>query len=75
DIDDDIQMSEFSLQKNVPLELTGLGLLATVEPRIIHVYDKLCVVVLSADSGKIRDSNKIMRMRVFKYTTYYLLSV
>ncbi|CAF4721183.1 unnamed protein product, partial [Rotaria socialis] len=53
-------MSEFALQKNVPLELAGLGLLATVEPRIIHVYDKLCVVVLSADSGKIRDSNKIM---------------
>ncbi|CAF4314619.1 unnamed protein product [Adineta steineri] len=49
-------MSEFSLQKNVPLELTGLGLLATVEPRTIHVYDKLCVVVLSADSGKIRDT-------------------
>ncbi|CAF1507539.1 unnamed protein product [Adineta steineri] len=52
-------MSEFSLQKNVPLELTGLGLLATVEPRTIHVYDKLCVVVLSADSGKIRDTRTI----------------
>ncbi|CAF5002611.1 unnamed protein product, partial [Rotaria socialis] len=55
DIDDDIQMSEFALQKNVPLELAGLGLLATVGPRTIHVYDKLCVVVLSADSGTIRD--------------------
>ncbi|CAM4896730.1 unnamed protein product, partial [Rotaria socialis] len=53
-------MSEFSLQKNVPLELTGLGLLATVGSRIIHVIDKLCVVVPSTDSGKIRDSNKIM---------------
>ncbi|CAF5218927.1 unnamed protein product, partial [Rotaria magnacalcarata] len=38
-------------------------LLATVGPRTIHVYDKLCVVVLSTDSGKIRDSNKIMLMR------------
>ncbi|CAF1550732.1 unnamed protein product [Adineta steineri] len=46
-IDDDIQMSEFALQKNVPLELADLGLLATVGPRTIHVYDKLCVVVLS----------------------------
>ncbi|CAF4629435.1 unnamed protein product, partial [Rotaria sp. Silwood2] len=73
DIDDDIQMSEFALQKNVPLELADLGLLATVGPRIIHFYDKLCVVVPSTDSGKIRDSNKIMLMRVFKYTIYYLL--
>ncbi|CAF3644113.1 unnamed protein product, partial [Rotaria socialis] len=63
DIDDDIQMSEFALQKNVPLELADLGLLATVGPRIIHFYDKLCVVVPSTDSGKIRDSNKIMLMR------------
>ncbi|CAF5013816.1 unnamed protein product, partial [Rotaria socialis] len=55
DIDDDIQMSEFALQKNVPLELTGLVLLATVGPRIIHFYDKQCVVVPSTDSGKIRD--------------------
>ncbi|CAF5114117.1 unnamed protein product, partial [Rotaria magnacalcarata] len=39
-------------------------LLATVGPRTIHVYDKLCVVVLSTDSGKIRDSNKIMLMRM-----------
>ncbi|CAF3470472.1 unnamed protein product [Rotaria socialis] len=46
-IDDDIQMSEFSLQKNVPLEFAGIDLLATVGPRTIHVYDKLCVVVLS----------------------------
>ncbi|CAM4962450.1 unnamed protein product, partial [Rotaria socialis] len=47
DIGDDIQMSEFALQKNVPLELADLDLLATVGPRTIHVYDKLCVVVLS----------------------------
>ncbi|CAF1651320.1 unnamed protein product, partial [Rotaria magnacalcarata] len=40
-----------------------LGLLATVGPRTIHVYDKLCVVVLSTDSGKVRDSNKIMLMK------------
>ncbi|CAF4552344.1 unnamed protein product [Rotaria socialis] len=75
DIDDDIQMTEFALQKNVPLELADLGLLATVGPRTIHVYDKLCVVVLSIDSGEIRDSNKIMLVRVLKYTTCYLLSV
>ncbi|CAF2092800.1 unnamed protein product, partial [Rotaria magnacalcarata] len=56
-------MSEFALQKNVPLELADLGLRATVEPRTIHVYDKLCVVVLSTDSEKSRDSNKIMLMR------------
>ncbi|CAF4332630.1 unnamed protein product, partial [Rotaria magnacalcarata] len=49
-------LGEFALQKNVPLGLADLGLLATVEPRTIHVYDKLCVVVLSTDSGKIRDS-------------------
>ncbi|CAF3315210.1 unnamed protein product [Rotaria socialis] len=42
DIDDDIQMSEFTLQKNVPLELADLGILATVGLRTIHVYDKLC---------------------------------
>ncbi|CAF4547954.1 unnamed protein product [Rotaria socialis] len=47
DIGDDIQMSEFALQKNVPLELADLDLLATVGPRTIHAYDKLCVVVLS----------------------------
>ncbi|CAF4340173.1 unnamed protein product, partial [Rotaria magnacalcarata] len=75
DIDDDIQMSEFALQKNVPLELADLGLLATVEPQTIHFYDKLCVVVLSTDNGEIRDSNKIMLMRVLKCTTCYLLSV
>ncbi|CAF5031223.1 unnamed protein product, partial [Rotaria magnacalcarata] len=75
DIDDDIQMSEFALQKNTPLGFADLGLLATVELQIIHVYDKLRVVVLSTDSEKIRDSNKVMLMRVFKYTTYYLLSV
>ncbi|CAF1026007.1 unnamed protein product, partial [Rotaria magnacalcarata] len=75
DTDDDVQMSEFALQKNVPLGFADLGLLATVEPQTIHVYDKLCVVVLSTDSEKSRDSNNIMLMRVFKYTTYYLLSV
>ncbi|CAF1164258.1 unnamed protein product, partial [Rotaria magnacalcarata] len=64
DIDDDIQMSEFALQKNVLLELADVGLLPTVGPRTIHVYDKLCVVVLSTDSGKIRDSNKIMIIRI-----------
>ncbi|CAF4769474.1 unnamed protein product, partial [Rotaria socialis] len=47
DIDDDIQMSEFALQKNVRLELADLGLLATVGLRTIHVYDKLCAAVLS----------------------------
>ncbi|CAF4529063.1 unnamed protein product [Rotaria magnacalcarata] len=47
DIDDDIQMSEFALQKNVPLGPAELGLLATVGLQTIHVYDKLCVVVLS----------------------------
>ncbi|CAF4280249.1 unnamed protein product, partial [Rotaria magnacalcarata] len=78
DTDDDIQMSEFALQKNVPLGLGDLGLLATVGPRTTHFYDKLRVVVLSTDSEKIRDSNKITLMRVykiFKYTTCYLLSV
>ncbi|CAF3912478.1 unnamed protein product [Rotaria magnacalcarata] len=72
DIGDDIQMSAFALQINVPLGLGDLGLLATVRPRTIHVYDKLLVVILSTDS------NKIMVMRVykiFKYTTCYLLSV
>ncbi|CAF2241800.1 unnamed protein product [Rotaria magnacalcarata] len=49
-------MSEFALQKNVLLELADVGLLPTVGPRTIHVYDKLCVVVLSTDSGKIRDT-------------------
>ncbi|CAF1348172.1 unnamed protein product [Rotaria magnacalcarata] len=53
-------MSEFALQESIPLGLADLGLLATVGLRTIHVYDKLCVVVLSTDSGKIRDSNKIM---------------
>ncbi|CAF5175840.1 unnamed protein product, partial [Rotaria magnacalcarata] len=66
DTDDDIQMSEFALQKNVPLGLDDLGLLATVGPRTTHVYDKLRVVVLSTDSEKILDSNKIMLMRILK---------
>ncbi|CAF1127330.1 unnamed protein product [Rotaria magnacalcarata] len=47
DIDDDIQMSEFALQKDVPLRPAELGLLATVGLQTIHVHDKLCVVVLS----------------------------
>ncbi|CAF1681028.1 unnamed protein product [Rotaria magnacalcarata] len=47
DIDDDIQTSEFTLQKDVPLGPAELGLLATVGLQTIHVYDKLCVVVLS----------------------------
>ncbi|CAF2040043.1 unnamed protein product, partial [Rotaria magnacalcarata] len=63
DTGDNIQMSEFALQKNTALGFADLGFLATVGPRTIHVYDKLCVVVLSTDSGKIRDSNKIMLMR------------
>ncbi|CAF5019806.1 unnamed protein product, partial [Rotaria magnacalcarata] len=50
-------MSAFALQINVPLGLGDLGLLATVRPRTIHVYDKLLVVILSTDS------NKIMVMR------------
>ncbi|CAF3447662.1 unnamed protein product [Rotaria socialis] len=74
-IDDDIQMSEFTLQKNVPLKRADLDLLATVGPRTVHVYDKLRVVVLSTDSKEIHDSNEIMLMRVLKYTTYYLLSL
>ncbi|CAF5144194.1 unnamed protein product, partial [Rotaria magnacalcarata] len=49
-------MSEFALQKNNPLGFSDLGLLATVELQIIHVYDKSRVVVLSADSGTIRDT-------------------
>ncbi|CAF4792993.1 unnamed protein product [Rotaria socialis] len=65
-IDDDIQMSEFALQKNVPLEVAHLDLLATAGPRTIHVYDKLCVAVLSTDSGKTRDSNRIMVMSALK---------
>ncbi|CAF4920767.1 unnamed protein product [Rotaria magnacalcarata] len=47
DIDDDIQMSEFTLQTDVPLGPAELGLLATVGLQTIHVYDKLCVVALS----------------------------
>ncbi|CAF4909856.1 unnamed protein product [Rotaria socialis] len=65
-IDDDIQMSEFALQKNVPLEVAHLDLLAKAGPRTIHVYDKLCVAVLSTDSGKTRDSNRIMVMSALK---------
>ncbi|CAF4145639.1 unnamed protein product, partial [Rotaria magnacalcarata] len=68
-------MCKLVLQSNVPLGLADLGLLATVEPRTIHAYDKSRLVDRSADSETIRDSNKIMLMRVFKYTTYYLLSV
>ncbi|CAF4282136.1 unnamed protein product [Rotaria magnacalcarata] len=64
DIDDDIQMSEFALQKNVRLGLADLGLLTTVGLQTMHVYDKLCLVVLSTDNGEIRDSNKIMLMRM-----------
>ncbi|CAF4544688.1 unnamed protein product, partial [Rotaria socialis] len=37
DIGDDIQMSEFALQKNVPLGPADLNLLATVGPRTIHL--------------------------------------
>ncbi|CAF1674457.1 unnamed protein product [Rotaria magnacalcarata] len=70
DIDDDIQMSEFALQKNIPLGFVDLGLFATVELQIIHVYDKSRVVVLSADSGTIRDSNKIMLMRLTQLINY-----
>ncbi|CAF1347910.1 unnamed protein product [Rotaria magnacalcarata] len=57
-ISDDIQMSEIVLQKNVRLGPTELHLLAIVELQAIHVYDKPHVVILSNDSGKIRDSNK-----------------
>ncbi|CAF4827387.1 unnamed protein product [Rotaria socialis] len=32
DIDDDIQMSEFALQNNVPLELADLSIRSTVGP-------------------------------------------
>ncbi|CAF1570211.1 unnamed protein product [Rotaria magnacalcarata] len=56
-------MSEFALQKNTPLGFADLGLLATVELQIIHVFDKSRVVVLSTDNREIRDSNKIMFMR------------
>ncbi|CAF2140225.1 unnamed protein product [Rotaria magnacalcarata] len=45
-------MSKFSLNHeilgfDVPLGPAELGLLATVGPQTIHVYDKLCVVALS----------------------------
>ncbi|CAF3989070.1 unnamed protein product, partial [Rotaria magnacalcarata] len=73
DIDDDIQMSEFALQKNVPLRFADLGLLTTVEPRRIRVYDKLRVVVLSTDSGKNCDSNKIMLMKFNQPIDYLYL--
>ncbi|CAF5078914.1 unnamed protein product, partial [Rotaria magnacalcarata] len=53
DIDDDIQTSEFTLQKDVPLGPAELGLLATVGLQTIHVYDKLCVVVLSNDKTSV----------------------
>ncbi|CAM4840849.1 unnamed protein product [Rotaria magnacalcarata] len=56
-------MCKLVLQNNIPVGLADLGLLATVGPRTIHVYDKLYVVLLSTDSGEIRDSNKIMLMR------------
>ncbi|CAF5223896.1 unnamed protein product, partial [Rotaria magnacalcarata] len=46
-------MCKLVLQNNVPLGLADLGLLTAVGPRTIHVYDKLCVVVLSTDSGKL----------------------
>ncbi|CAF2112569.1 unnamed protein product, partial [Rotaria magnacalcarata] len=59
-------MCKLVLQNNVPLGLADLGLCATVGPRTIHVYDKLCAVVLSTDSGKISDSNKIMLMSELK---------
>jgi molybdopterin biosynthesis enzyme len=59
-------MTEFVLQKNVRLEPAELDLLPTVELQTMHVYDKLCVVVLSTDSGKIRVSNKIMLMSELK---------
>ncbi|CAF1965068.1 unnamed protein product [Rotaria magnacalcarata] len=55
DIDDDDRMSEFVL-------LTTVGLQTT------HVYEKLCVAVLSTDSGNIHDDhNKIMLMKALKY--------
>ncbi|CAM4978433.1 unnamed protein product [Rotaria socialis] len=41
------KQNDFDEKKNVPLEFAGIDLLATVGPRTIHVYDKLCVVVLS----------------------------
>ncbi|CAF1658762.1 unnamed protein product [Rotaria magnacalcarata] len=63
-------MSEFALQKNVPLGFADLGLLATVELQIIHVYDKSRVVVLSIDSERIRDSNKIMLMKLNQLINY-----
>ncbi|CAF1377990.1 unnamed protein product [Rotaria magnacalcarata] len=56
-------MCKLVLQSNVPLGLADLGLLATVEPRTIHAYDKSRLVDRSADSETIRDSNKIMLMR------------
>ncbi|CAF1379512.1 unnamed protein product [Rotaria magnacalcarata] len=56
-------MSEFVLQKNPSLGLADLGLLATVGPRTIHVYDKLCVVVLSTDSGKLVIFNQFIDPR------------
>ncbi|CAF3795512.1 unnamed protein product [Rotaria magnacalcarata] len=37
DTDDDIQMSEFALQKNIPLGLADLGLLATLNQLINYL--------------------------------------
>ncbi|CAF2070667.1 unnamed protein product [Rotaria magnacalcarata] len=59
DIGDDIQMSEFVLQKNTPLGFADLGLLATVGPRTIHVYDKLimCMKHIGCSNNTILSSN------------------
>jgi hypothetical protein len=57
-----LRLVNLFLQKNIPLGPTELGLLTTVELQTIHFYDKLRVVVLSTDIGKIRVSKKIMLM-------------
>ncbi|CAM4766304.1 unnamed protein product [Rotaria magnacalcarata] len=56
DIVDDAQMGEVVLQKNVHLGSAELRLLAIVGLQAIHLCDQPDVVVLSNDSGKIRDT-------------------
>ncbi|CAF4523853.1 unnamed protein product, partial [Rotaria magnacalcarata] len=63
----------FKCSLNQDIRFADLGLLTTVEPRRIRVYDKLRVVVLSTDSGKNGDSNKIMLMKFNQPIDYLYL--